>query len=173
MGWTRVTRVSLHPDRLPERADVGMAWGIKRSFVDYVRRLDDARWDFSGGAAMTTGRELYFPLAAEQPGWPSVAFAGAVTIAAHFGALRIALDRPVVSIEPGGVLAAEGADLVALHPSPPVLDGDVVMWRIDTALAPEAVPLFNGAYGDGEPFDVMTVRVPRDLVPANLDFVNH
>lgn len=163
----------LTPDRLPGRADVGMAWGIKRSFVDYILRLDDARWEFSGGAAMTTGHELYFPLAAEQPGWPSLAFEGAVTIAAHFGALRIALDRPVLTIEPGGMLAAEGRHLVVLHPSTPVLDGGVVMWRIDATLAAAAIPLFNGAYGEGEPFDTLTVRMPRELAPRNLDFVNH
>jgi hypothetical protein len=144
-----------------------MAWAIKRSFMDYLLRVGDARWDFAGGAALTTGQELYFPLAAEQPGWPAVALAGSATISGHFGALHVVLDRPVIRLEPGGTLTAGGEALVTVEPPPAVLAGDVVMWRIiDVALSAEAVLLFNGAYAAGEAFDPITLRVPHTMVPA-------
>lgn len=143
-----------------------MAWGIKRSFMDYLLGIDDVRWNFSDGAAFTSGREIYFPLAAEQPGWPLVAFDGSATIAGHFGALQITLDRPVIRLAPGGILTAGGAELVTLHPSSALLDGDVAMWQIDATLNASAVPLFSGAYAEGEAFDPVTVRIPSATVPA-------
>lgn len=151
-----------------ERADVGMAWGIKRSFMEYLLRLDDARWEFSGGAALTAGYEVYFPLAEDQPGWPVLSFAGSATVSAHFGALSLALDRPTVRLESGGGLVVGGVQLATVHPDAPVIDGDIAMWQItDVRLSDVAVPLFNGAYAAGERLDPLTVRLPCALMPIS------
>lgn len=158
------------------RADVGLAWGVKQSFLAYLRSTGDATVAVSSGAAMTRDGEFYFPLestnefdAATRRG--TIRFGGSVQIDAHFGALSLRLAD--LSLVIGEQTASLRVNDVASTASPrpfriadvavgdAIADGSVLMWRsLPAVLAGDSVMTFGGAYPAGEPMDPLTVRIP-------------
>jgi hypothetical protein len=151
------------------RADTGMAWAVKDSFLRYVTA--------SGGsiavldpAGMTAGSQFYFPLLDDSGFDPTrrtgaIRFTGSVIFTAHVGMLRIALKDPVLDISERAVLLAdvdEGRELpiAEVRLPEPSDTGGIVMWRDARAfLLPESVALFGGTYRQGEELAPITVRV--------------
>lgn len=149
----------------PEPVDIGLAWGISGSFLDYLERIGDATIDIGDGAAMTSTGEFFFPFVAATP--ERTAFGGELSMRAHFGALEVRLAAPAVEWGRQPVLTVAGASagtrlrLVALHPAEVIDEGSVRMWPgVATTLHPDACHLFGGVYPPGEPFAPLTVRTP-------------
>lgn len=151
-------------------ADVGMAWRIKASFVDYVSQIAGSTIQTSGGAGVTPGGEYFFALDS-QDFHPTnltgvLKFRGSVDFAAHFGALKLSITDPLISFSEGSgllsaiVSAGKRQDLCILAPAVPVIDGSTLMFSdVPTFLAPSAEALFNNVYRGGEPFSPVLLRI--------------
>lgn len=147
------------------RADIGLAWGIKDSFLDYLDRIGDAQIELRDGAATTSTGQFFFRFDSRDD--HTLRFRGTVALHAHFGALELRLSDP--QIELGGstvVLTITGPErrlpLLDLTWPQGVEEHGVEMWRDAPAvLTPDACHLFGGAYSGGEPFAPVTARVPR------------
>lgn len=148
-------------------ADTGMAWGVKASFLAYIRAMPDGCIVVEGGSATTNGGEFYFPLEnaeRDASGNHTLCFGGGVRFTAHHGLLSVVLRRPRVQIhDGGGVLSVEHqdhllpiADLRQIHRT---LEGDVAMWVVaGVTLTKAGTSLFSGPYCLGEPLAPLTLR---------------
>lgn len=157
------------------RADLGLAWAVRTSFLRYVVG-SGGRIRVGGGAATTSSGEIYFPLAEvtrdAEAAPREVRLGGEVDFTAHGGMLHLVLRNPVLR------LSAEGAELSVESPQPSsivervvVVDVNlgagessesVLMWRdAATTLTVAGAALFGGSYGAGEPMAPLTVRIPR------------
>jgi hypothetical protein len=85
----------------------GLRWGIKRSFIEYVRRMPDGRGRIGDGAIPVGSDEVFFslddgfagddgkPAAVEQiDGGTLFALRGDVLFSGHFGFLAVRTARP-------------------------------------------------------------------------------
>ena len=159
----------------------GLRWGIKASFVAYVRRMPGGRSTISHGAGATGAEVLYAfdptPPDATSPGTARAwAFTGDVRFAGHGGMMFVRLATPWLEVDAdgGARLSIEDpyqrpdaprvplADLTLARHSSPEVDADgVELWAShDVRLTAEAVELFNDVYAAGEPLDPLTVVVP-------------
>lgn len=154
-----------------QRADVGMAWGIKRSFVSYVTSLGDSSITLGDGAALTRSQEFYFPLDPEHDVVDELRFGGSVAATAHFGALTVEIISPVLRLGAdrqraelwSGQSMSDPYHLADVELGEPVRDGDVLMWlRVPTTLSASATILFGSSYAPGEEMDPVTVRIEAD-----------
>lgn len=155
----------------------GLRWGIKGSFVDYVRRMPDGRGSVGNGAHPVGTGDLFYEfdedasnLAPDQE--PAVwAFRGDVRFSGHFGMLFVRVANPrlevrgataVLTIEDPG--AREGAARVPLVTATlqhvTTGDGTQVWGSDDVALTAAGVALFNDVYAEGEPFEPLVVQLP-------------
>ena len=69
-------------------------WGVRDSFVEYLRELPDSRIEASGGAIWTDDLAALFPVT-EQSG-RLVRTEGVVELSAHEGALAVRIDSPAM-----------------------------------------------------------------------------
>lgn len=162
----------------PPRPPFGLRWGIKRSFLDYIRRMPDGQGSLADGARAVGEDEILFAPAALQLGsdpdgtatrtW---SFRGEVRFSGHFGMLALRLGSPALTVrgstaeltiagapEDGedGRLPLVTLDLVQ-QPAP---DGIEIWHGTEVRLTAVATPLFNGTYPEGEPFEPLTVTLP-------------
>ncbi|HEY1134820.1 MAG TPA: HtaA domain-containing protein [Nocardioides sp.] len=159
----------------------GLRWGIKASFIDYVRRMPGGKGSISDGAVPVGAAEVLYALDAAPPvatldgatrAW---AFVGDVRFAGHGGMMFVRLASPWIEVGPDGArLTIEDphqtpgaprlplADLTLVrHPSPEADADGVELWAADDVrLTAEGSSLFNDVYGAGEPFEPLTVVVP-------------
>jgi hypothetical protein len=159
----------------PERAPSGLTWGIKGSFLAYLRRMPDLKSSMTQGAG-TSERGFFFPLdSAEEydaaSGQGTLRFGGDFRISGHHGMLFVMFVRPWVAFDGNRATLsiAEPDSYPALDQRLPLLDLDVLPYREDmgarmwtalpATLRPEAVDFFNEAYPAGEAFDAVDVRV--------------
>lgn len=160
------------------RADLGFAWALKRSFVEYVAGMRDGRMSLEGDAALTSTREFYFPYLSSvgTPGGNLVVrFNGGIVFTAHHGLLSVAIRNPSVRVEgtrgtitidssDGAVVLAELEEISLRH------DGDVAMFSSTrVTLASPSVELFGSTYPASEPLAPLTFRVPRSPHIAPVD----
>ena len=154
----------------------GLAWPIRRSFLQYVAGLPDGRAVLGRGATATERDGVLFPLAGldaflELGEEVTVKFAGEVAFTGHFGLLDVRLVDPVLLVRNGtGVLfngGATGAGAVSeqsLVVSPIRHVGEATGMRRWVASAPLLTAygsgLFGGAYPPGAPFDPFLASVP-------------
>jgi hypothetical protein len=154
----------------------GMYWGVRDSFVQYVRGNPDGQL-FGEDGVETDGEGMFrFPLRrAERSdrGW-RLGFGGQVRFTAHFGMLDVALTRPSVELGPDGgtlrVCDRHGADIViaTLDPVDPVdLEGGwLVFPPIRTCLTAHGVAVFGDVYPEGTEFDALRIAVPASAMVA-------
>lgn len=154
---------------------LGLRWGIKRSFVEYIGRMADGAGSVGNGAVSVGEQEVLFAPGsvrrehgadgAAQETW---AFRGEVRFSGHFGMLSVRLAAPVLTVRGGAAeLTVDGASgddrlpLVTLRldrlPAP---DGLEIWSGTDVTLTEAATGLFNGSYPAGEPFEPLTVTLP-------------
>ncbi|GAB3071917.1 HtaA domain-containing protein [Nocardioides zeae] len=160
----------------------GLRWGIKASFIDYVRRMPGGQGTIADGAVPVGTAEVLFtldptPPVGTSPGTTRAwAFAGDVRFAGHGGMMFVRLALPRLEVAPGGSARLTIEDphqrpdapripLVDLtlvqHPSPEAAADGVELWASDDVrLTAEGVALFNDVYAAGEPFEPLTVVVP-------------
>ena len=167
--------MSVHPPEGPV-GDVpfGLLWGIKRSFVAYVRRMPDGRGSIHDGAAPLGEDTLLFPVA-EPPATADGAriwtFRGDVRFAGHAGMLFVRIAAPVLTVRDGqGELSiadpydrpgAARVPLVTVGLQPgPAPEGAEVWLGSDVRLTEAGAELFNDVYQPGEPFEDLSVVLP-------------
>ena len=155
----------------------GLRWGIKGSFVDYVRRMPDGKGSVGNGAHPVGTGDLFYEYDDEASTFatddrPAVwAFRGDVRFSGHFGMLFVRVAHPRLEVRGAAAVltiedpeARDGAPRVPLvtatlqHVS--TRDGTQVWGSDDVALTSEGVALFNNVYTEGEPFEPIVVQLP-------------
>lgn len=155
----------------------GLRWGIKGSFVDYVRRMPDGKGSVGEGATPVGTGDLFYEYdaaassAGENAGRQVWAFRGDVRFSGHFGMLFVRIAHPRVEVDGSrAVLTIEDPQAREGAPRVPLVtarleriatdDGSVVWGADDVALTADGVTLFNDVYAEGEPFDPLVVQLP-------------
>ena len=158
------------PDPLPP---LGLSWGIKRSFIDYIAGLPDGSVSATAGATVSGSslfcfspdRSDYDPAL----GTGVLRFRGDVRLAGHHGMLLVRLLDPWITFTTGsGVLSIStgdggGQDRTAVgflsFAKPRHADGSLVWEHVDVVISPEGSELFDGQYAAGQPMDPLFIRV--------------
>ena len=146
----------------------GMRWGIKTSFIEYVRRMPDGQVAVGDGAVPVGTHEVFFTLDPAVPPTPEAwAFRGDLRVTGHYGMPFVRLARPRILLEgSSGTLTIEDAEggrrpLVAVTLEQfDQLPGAAIWTGSDVRLAASGVPLFNDVYPAGEPFEPLTLTLP-------------
>jgi hypothetical protein len=166
-----VNPASASPDPLPP---LGLSWGIKRSFIDYITSLPDGSVSVSNGATLAAASLFCFSpeLSDYDPARGSgvLRFRGDVRLAGHHGMLLVRLLDPWITFTGGrGVLSISTGDgggqdrtiVGFLSPSTPHQAAGFLVWdRVDVVISPEGSELFDGQYAAGQPMDPLFIRVP-------------
>lgn len=156
------------------RPDVGLVWGVKASFLNYLAHTGDATTTVIGAAAPTASGKFYFepePAAPVHPTEETVTlkFLGGVQFSAHFGMLQVEIRDPWVTFSASGSSlsialsdAAKGASripLLSLEPTAPTVGSGIAMWTaVPTRLTAEGMYIFNDFYPADELFDPLSIR---------------
>ena len=158
------------PDPLPP---LGLSWGIKRSFIDYISGLPDGSVSATEGATVAGASLFYFsPESSDYDvarGTGVLRFRGDVRLAGHHGMLLVRILDPWITFTSGsGVLSISTGDgggqdrtvVAYLSPSKPLdADGSLVWEHVDVVISPEGSDLFDGQYAAGQPMDPLSIRV--------------
>lgn len=169
---------SASPDPMPP---LGLTWGIKRSFIDYIDSLPDGSVSATGGAAvLESGLFCFAPDDAggasdtDGAGYSAVRgsgtlrFRGDVRLAGHHGMLLVRLLDPwitftggtgVLSIGTGGGSQERSTLAFVRAAAPRELEGSLVWAHVDVVISPEGSELFDGQYAAGQPMDPLIIRV--------------
>lgn len=152
----------------------GLRWGIKASFVEYVRRMPDGKGSVGDGAVPVGTGDLFYEYdaAASEEGDTTVwAFRGDARFSGHYGMLFVRIAHPRLEVTGESAVltiedpqAREGASRVPLVTAAlqhvDTRDGTAVWGSDNVALTPEGVELFNDVYAAGEPFEPLVVQIP-------------
>lgn len=164
---------------------VGMLWGLKGSFTEYLSQMPDARSAAGNGAHMTSDGHLFYPYVAESSDYDpesqsgTIRFGGDIRFAAHGGMLFVRLADPWVTFEADtGVLSVadhestEGGSgrlsLCRLQARPAELHRGVRAWLdVKATLTEPGAAVFNDVYPIGEVFDPLHVLMPDETITAH------
>ena len=158
------------PDPLPPP---GLTWGIKRSFLDYIKDLPDGTVAASAGATVSgSGRFTFIPAGSDydvHTGTGVLRFRGDVRLAGHHGMLFVRLldpwvqfsgDRGVLSISTGDG-GQDRTPVGFVQAARPEAIGGCLVWRqIEVLNSPDGAELFDGQYAAGQPMDPLSMLVP-------------
>lgn len=161
---------SASPDPLPP---LGLTWGIKRSFIDYITGLPDGAVSAADGA--TVVQSSLFCFAPEDcdydiaRGTGVLRFRGDVRLAGHHGMMFVRLldpwieftgGRGILSISTGDGGGQERTEVGTLHAAAPrEVDGFLVWEHVDVLISPAGSELFDGQYAAGQSMDPLFIRV--------------
>lgn len=146
----------------------GLRWGIKTSFIEYVRRMPDGQAAVGDGAVPLGTHEVFFTLDPDLAPTPTTwAFRGDLRFTGHYGMLFVRIARPWLLLETSSAtLTIETADggraelVTATLERVDVRSGTEIWAGTDVKLAEAGVALFNDVYEAGEPFEPLVVQVP-------------
>jgi hypothetical protein len=162
----------------PPEVPFGLRWGIKKSFIDYVRRMPDGKgWVGDGAMPMGSHEILYAPDGAGRRPlddgtverfWT---FRGDVRFSGHAGMLFVQVASPVLTevegvaqltvVNPDGTDGPERLSLVTLRlDRGPAPDGFELWNGTDVRLTEAGTALFNDVYPPGEQLEPLTVVLP-------------
>jgi hypothetical protein len=162
----------------PPELRAGLRWGIKTSFVDYVRRMPDGKGWLGEGAVPVGPYEVLFPPlevgsrtmddGTVERFW---AFRGDVRFSGHAGMLFVQVASPVLTeidgaarltvADPAAPDGPEGLHLVTLRLAREPGPHGYELWRgTDVRLTEAGTALFNDVYPAGEPLEPLTVLLP-------------
>jgi hypothetical protein len=162
----------------PPELPFGLRWGIKHSFIDYVRRMPDGKgWVGDGAMPIGSHEILYAPEGAE---WGPTAdgtverswtFRGDVRFSGHAGMLFVQVASPILTVldgaaqltvaNPPGTDGPDRLPLVTLRLDREPAPEGIEVWRgTDVRLTEAGTALFNDVYPPGEPFEPLTVVLP-------------
>ncbi len=159
------------PDPLPP---LGLCWGIKRSFIDYLAGLPDGAVSAADGATVDeAGRFRFAPESADYDagrGTGVLRFKGDVRLAGHHGMMFVRLldpwiaftgGRGILSISTGGGSGLDRTTVAVLRSGAPrTVDGSLYWEHVDVVISPEGSDLFDGQYAEGQPMDPLFIRIP-------------
>lgn len=152
-----------------ERADLGMAWAVKESFVQYVQSMPDGRILLREGAAVTNTRQFYFPFRSlDQSDGNKVVlqFGGEARFLAHHGLMSVSICNPKIKVGPDGACLSieQGNEIVHLAhlnwPAVSVEEGTNMWANVPVALTSAGAAVFADSYSAGETLALLTVRAP-------------
>jgi hypothetical protein len=162
----------------PPGLPFGLRWGIKSSFVEYIRRMPDGQGRLGDGAVPVGLVEILYPpergeLHTMDDGSieRSWIFRGQVRFSGHFGMLVVRVAAPALTVrdgraeltvaDPSATETGARLALVTLRLDPrPAPDG-IELWQgTDVRLTAAGTGLFNDVYPEGEPFEPLTVLLP-------------
>lgn len=157
----------------------GLRWAIKRSFIEYVRRMPDGRGTITDGARPLDSDRILFDPDHSVPVPESAAgvdrfwaFRGDVRFKGHCGMLFVRVSAPWLTLrgkvaelsieDPYGAPDAVRISLVTLvlEQGPAPDDGIEVWYGSDVRLTAAGTELFGDAYQPGEPFEPLTIVAP-------------
>jgi hypothetical protein len=146
----------------------GLRWGIKSSFVDYVRKMPDGKGSVGDGAVPVGTGDIFYTYDAEASTDEAWAFRGDVRFSGHFGMLFVRLAHPRLELGADGaaVLTIEGAESERIALVTATVrrvggqDGTDLWGSDDVALTTAGVELFNEVYAEGEPFEPIVIQLP-------------
>lgn len=154
-----------------EQARSGLVWGVRSSFVEYVRDFGGTVELSEGAGTIATG-EYYFALADAtafdpETGRGTLRFRGQVHFQGHHGMLSVAIADPSVTFGDSSCtldVTTDGGPLkiVELHLGQSNwARGDLRWDAIPSTLAATAVTTFNDSYPAGTMFDPVSIRLER------------
>ncbi|WP_188110711.1 HtaA domain-containing protein [Aeromicrobium ginsengisoli] len=160
---------------MSDEQHLGLHWGIKSSFLDYVGRTPDGRASLHDGVTATEGNVMVFepdPEASDVDAG-TFAFRGDLRFAAHAGMMFVRIAHPLVKVtdgrgemtvvEPRDVEGDTRLPLVRFTLEPRPTNEDLRIWlATDVALTVEGVALFNDVYQVDEPFSPLAIFLPAD-----------
>lgn len=154
-----------------DAATGGLTWGVRRSFVAYIRSLADGVIEVGGGAQETSEGAFHFPLADEfdvdgaAERW--IRGRGAVRFEGHGGMLTVPLVGLAVRVLPtAATLFCEQSDgavypLADIHLGEPVTDGGSLVWpEAPVVLNAEGARYFGAQYPAGTAMDPIRIHLP-------------
>jgi hypothetical protein len=162
----------------PPELRAGLRWGIKTSFIDYVRRMPDGKGWLGEGAVPVGPYEVLFPPqeAGSRPTDDGTVerfwtFRGDVRFSGHAGMLFVQVTSPILTeidgaaqltvADPAGVDGPERLLLVTLRLASESGPDGYELWRgTDVRLTAAGTALFNDVYPAGEPLEPLTVLLP-------------
>ncbi|WP_338180424.1 HtaA domain-containing protein [Jatrophihabitans sp.] len=153
---------------------LGLVWAIKRSFVEYVRRMSDGKGWIGDRAVPFSDDRIFFTYDADASRPGAWSFQGDVRFSGHFGMLFVRLANPTVTLvdgrasltieESSETARADRLELVTMRLDLMETVGGVEYWYgTDAVLAAGGVELFNNVYAVGEPFEPLVLVVPAEL----------
>ncbi|RBY84759.1 HtaA domain-containing protein [Blastococcus sp. TF02A-26] len=159
---------------IPGDIPFGLLWGIKRSFVAYVRRMPDGQGSIHDGAVPLGEDTILFPaVGGVDAGGSTFAFRGDVRFKGHGGMLFVRVAAPLITVrddraelsieDPYARADADRVPLVTLQLRPgPAPEGARVWLGSDVRLTEAGATLFNDVYQPGEPFEQLSVVLPAE-----------
>ncbi|GAA1948305.1 hypothetical protein GCM10009798_04340 [Nocardioides panacihumi] len=149
----------------------GLRWGIKASFLDYVRRMPDGQGSVGDGAVPVGSGELFYEYDADGSSPDVWSFRGDVRFSGHYGMLFVRVAHPTIElVGDRAVLTIEDPQARDGAPRVPLVTGTLqrvadqaptVVWGSDNVtLTAAGVELFNDVYAEGEAFEPFVVQLP-------------
>lgn len=158
----------MNTPRFDARADLGFAWSVKDSFLQYIRSMPDGSIHWGEGASVTRDGQFYFPLVSvrQTPAGSDLQFGGEVRFLAHRGLLAVTLSAPLIRVSRTTAVLINGIDgardeLCQIDLPVQTHDDDVLMWLdAPVTLTSPGSDLFAGTYALHEVMAPMTIRIP-------------
>lgn len=153
--------------------DHGLAWGVRRSLVDYVQGLHDGAIAVGSGVVVAPELEFRFPLddvvdfdGASRLG--VVRFRGTVQFTGHFGMMNFTFADPWLHVGATSsslsVDALDGpgsrATLLEIDAAQSAEDGDTLRWVALRPTLAESGAAFLDFFPVGTEFDALSARMP-------------
>jgi hypothetical protein len=160
---------------IPGEIPFGLLWGIKRSFVGYVRRMPDGQGSLHDGAVPLGEDTILFPATdgttADGTGASTFAFRGDVRFRGHGGMLFVRIAAPLITVrgnqaelsieDPYARPDGARVPLVTLRlDEGPAPEGARVWLGSEVTLTAAGAELFNDVYQPGEQFEQLSVILP-------------
>jgi hypothetical protein len=156
-----------------ERADLGMAWSVKDSFVRYVQSMRDGRILLRDGAAVTNTRQFYFPfkrLDQSDDDTYVLHFGGEAHFIAHHGLMSVSIRHPRIEVGADGAYLSieqdnETVRLASLNLPEALQEHGVTMWaNVRVTLVHSGAATFADNYPAGETLAPLTMRAPVPVI---------
>lgn len=154
----------------PRFPQVGLTWGIKRSFIRYIAGLADGSHSERDGAYLSESSSFTFPVAPETGTISDgvLRFRGTVRIGGHGGMLGVLLSDPCIEMsgDTGILSVIDPAGYPGRYRRVPlaelVIERDVhegvQILRCAASLAEPGVEVFAGHYPQGVDLDPVVIR---------------